>query len=152
MFVLALNGCAHTGVGLATNDCLRPLLTAAQMTAYRSSLAEDRFRSMPDRQAKARLRGSSLVPATDAEAALLDEQRLDGAYYYLVRSAYLVPANPGSRVSVPKYFVSLNRDDQSILVSSFHISEGQARTAESVLVVALPFKPRARYVDCATAF
>lgn len=149
--VSALSGCLHTGAGPARSDCRRPLLAAAQMTAYRSSLSEDRFRLVADRRAPARLRGRSFVAATDSEAALLDDRRLDGAYYYLVSSAYLVPANSRSRVSVPKYMISYNRDDQSILVESFHISEGVARAADSALVVSLPFELRASYAACAAA-
>lgn len=151
VFVSALSGCSHTVAGAARNDCRRSPLAGAQMTKYRS-LAEDRFRLVPDRRAQARLRGRNFVAATDSEAALLDSRPLNGAYYYLVRSAYLTPADRRSQVSVPKYMIGYNRDDQSILVESYHISTDEARAFESVLVVSLPFKLRARYVACATAF
>lgn len=147
-----LVGCLHAGAGLSGADCLVPPMPLAQLKNFDASLAKDRFVLVPNDVAQARLGRRNFVLATSAERKLLTPQPAVNEYTYLVRSAYLGPANATGRVSVPYYAVSYDRGAQSILIESFHVSEGPTRTVEIFHLVALPFELRNSYVACATAF
>jgi len=135
-----LVGCLHAEAALSVPNCLVPPIPLAQQREFDASLAKDRFVLVPGDGSQARLGRKNFVRATSAERKLLTPQPAANEYTYLVRSAYLGPANATGRVSVPHYGVSLDRETRSIIImESFH-------------VIALPFELRNSYVDCATAF
>jgi len=147
-----LAGCSHTKAEFEVADCLVRPMPLSQAKDYHVSLAKDRFALVPNDVAQARLGRRNFVKATSAERKMLTPPPTVNDYTYLVRSAYLGPAIATGRVSVPYYAVSYDRGTQSILINSFHISQGPTRTMESFHVIALPFELRNSYVDCATAF